>query len=508
MNKKKNIGKKTELTRPVKKAASAQKPAAMVKAPAIKTSAAKKLGKGLEDISYLFLSSPKKKSVSKKRKTVSEKKVSKEIKPKHAFSKKALTILSSALKKTTAMLEPRKKEETVGSDPKKTPSGMDSIVKESKAGKPAAIKTTASKTNTKKTEVERMGMFNRSEKSDAKLKKASQGKNSASAHAAETGESESKKSARMQPISQLKSLLKKAAGKPKPEKIGHEQPVSEQVVEDSKFFTGPVSIQAPSADRRFSELPSGYGDTRIVIQVRDPYWLHAYWEVTHEKLHGVRQEIGGIVDSARRILRVYDVTNVVFNGSNANQFYDIDINDFANNWYLNVGGPGRSFCVDIGLLLSDGRFIVLARSNFVTTPLDGPSWITDEEWMVVEDDFNRLYGLSAGLGIGLSSMDLRKQVKEKIRNVSSGILSSPSVGQKVAARKFWLVVNTELIVYGATEPGAKVTVQGQPITLSPDGTFSLRFALPDGEQVIPVKAVSPDNLEERVITPVVKKKTV
>ena len=69
------------------------------------------------------------------------------------------------------------------------------------------------------------------------------------------------------------------------------------------------------------------------------------------------------------------------------------------------------------------------------------------------------------------------------------------------------MVNTELIVYGATEPDAKVTVSGKEIALRPDGTFSLRFSLPDGKQIIPVKAVSADSLDERVITPVVTKET-
>ena len=45
------------------------------------------------------------------------------------------------------------------------------------------------------------------------------------------------------------------------------------------------------------------------------------------------------------------------------------------------------------------------------------------------------------------------------------------------------------------------------IALRPDGTFSLRFSLPDGKQIIPVKAVSADSLDERVITPVVTKET-
>jgi len=95
----------------------------------------------------------------------------------------------------------------------------------------------------------------------------------------------------------------------------------------------------------------------------------------------------------------------------------------------------------------------------------------------------------------------------------SGILSSPGItsvsspGKKPRQRKFWFVLDCELIVYGATEPDAKVSVQGRQIKLRPDGTFTLRFALPDGKQVIPVKAVSSDEIEERTITPIVSRET-
>ena len=68
-------------------------------------------------------------------------------------------------------------------------------------------------------------------------------------------------------------------------------------------------------------------------------------------------------------------------------------------------------------------------------------------------------------------------------------------------------VDCELIVYGGTEPDAKVTVQGKPIKLRPDGSFTLRYALPDGKQVIPVKAISADEIEERTITPTVTRET-
>jgi hypothetical protein len=100
---------------------------------------------------------------------------------------------------------------------------------------------------------------------------------------------------------------------------------------------------------------------------------------------------------------------------------------------------------------------------------------------------------------------IKKRLEEQI--TSGGISSAASFYRKPAARKFWLVVNCELIVYGATEPDAKVTVQGKPIKLRQDGTFSLRYALPDGKQVIPVVATSNDGIDVRHVTPIVTRKT-
>jgi hypothetical protein len=64
-------------------------------------------------------------------------------------------------------------------------------------------------------------------------------------------------------------------------------------------------------------------------------------------------------------------------------------------------------------------------------------------------------------------------------------------------RGFWFNVNAELIIYGATEPDAKVTIGERRIKLRPDGTFSFRFALPDGEYPLPAAAESADGEETR-----------
>jgi hypothetical protein len=70
--------------------------------------------------------------------------------------------------------------------------------------------------------------------------------------------------------------------------------------------------------------------------------------------------------------------------------------------------------------------------------------------------------------------------------VSSGAAPMPSG----PASGFWFNVNAELVIYGATEPEATLTVGGRAVPLRPDGTFSLRFALPDGEYALSAVAVA------------------
>lgn len=282
----------------------------------------------------------------------------------------------------------------------------------------------------------------------------------------------------------------------------------ETAIETSKYFS-----YAPLKPRRVlpHDLPYKYERDRMVLQVRDPWWLHAYWEVASGTWNGLKDKLKDLFYSAKKVLRVYDVSNIIFNGKNAHRFFDVEVNAEAMSWYIDAGGPGRSWCVDYGLKLSNGEFVTILRSNTVTSPLDAPSWITDEEWAVPEEIFGRLYGMGFGFG---SSSPVGKVMQERFRRaLFSGALSSPGLAsmgspvKKPKERKFWMMVDCELIVYGATEPDAKVTVQGKPIRLRPDGTFTLRYSLPDGEQVIPVKAESSDGVEERTITPIVSRQT-
>ncbi len=178
-----------------------------------------------------------------------------------------------------------------------------------------------------------------------------------------------------------------------------------------------------------NSLPKQYGDNRIVIMPRDPVWLHAYWEINDTKKSSIKKKFGeDIFIRSQLVLRVYDVTNLCFNGRNAHSSFDISINNEVRNWYINTTISGRTWCVEIGLITPEGDFIVLARSNCTSLPCGKISDITDEEWMSVKGKFETLLKLSGIDKIGKSSPVGKKKVIEKSEMSLFGFspgLSSP-----------------------------------------------------------------------------------
>jgi len=69
----------------------------------------------------------------------------------------------------------------------------------------------------------------------------------------------------------------------------------------------------------------------------------------------------------------------------------------------------------------------------------------------------------------------------------------------IRARKFWLVADAELIIYGATEPDASVTIAGRPVKLNPDGTFRFQMSFQDGVLDFPILAVAADGVQTRAV---------
>ena len=321
----------------------------------------------------------------------------------------------------------------------------------------------------------------------------------------------------------------------------------EQKVKATKFEVGQesgVDDAFSDLDRDLGELPSGYGDSRIVVMPRDPQWAYCYWDVANESKEDLRRQGG-----QQLALRIYDTTDLDINSESPHSVQEYLCDEMAREWYLPVPVSDRNYVVDIGYRCNDGRWLVLARSNSIRIPPVYPSdWIEDnfvtvdwnqelrgkkvfelvtpskkQESLTTKPYNNEIYENIFGVAESQESAHMAGSLFGSMHQSPEQTLSSyvfPSgvgmwamptasgvnmsgVGFASAPpakpRKFWLVADAELIVYGATEPDANVTIGGQPIKLNPDGTFRFQMSFQDGVIDYPIVAVAADGEQKRSV---------
>lgn len=134
------------------------------------------------------------------------------------------------------------------------------------------------------------------------------------------------------------------------------------------------------------EPPHGYDINRVVLLPVDPKFAFIYWEVRQDTIDSVRHAFGG----GNLTLRVYDVTNIEFNGYNAHEWWDMEVHHRIGTWYLRHHKSDRNLMVDIGIKSRDGNFHAISRSKSIYFPRDfmvGPGKIL---WMLVDEFGNKL----------------------------------------------------------------------------------------------------------------------
>ena len=229
--------------------------------------------------------------------------------------------------------------------------------------------------------------------------------------------SASKKKLFSAPVRHLKKTVRKKSRNPKLRKHLSKPPVFRTLPPATPETPPPFHFQANPHVPSDSRLPTHYGEDKLMLLVRDPWWIYAYWEVTPDRNGEVVRRLrqSGHRDW-KTVLRVYDVTGA--GPGKSRSFFDIELNFFADNWYIDVGLPDREWLAELGLRTASGKFFMLVRSNVVRTPSFGISDVVDEEWMLPEDIYYRLIGLGMP-GAVSGSMDIRKLLEKYLKRVVS-----------------------------------------------------------------------------------------
>ncbi len=238
---------------------------------------------------------------------------------------------------------------------------------------------------------------------------------------------------------------------------------------------------------------NGRGADQVMLSVLDSYWLRVQWNISTEKVRRAQAALAQQWHSSVPVLRLLEIGDRSTTNTTETVLRDIRIHGGVNCWFIDVDNPPRTFRVDLGYLAPSGKFFVLARSNVVTTPARQSRPANDSAWEYQ-----------------MGSQRLDPAQAPAPRRVSDAI------GEFVPVRKgalppgeetFPFELDAELVVHGWTAPGAQVTLQGEEIPLRPDGSFTVRFAMPNARQVIPAVATSPDGARQQTIVLAVERNT-
>ena len=244
---------------------------------------------------------------------------------------------------------------------------------------------------------------------------------------------------------------------------------------------------------------------RLVLMVRDPFWLHAFWEISAKTMERAKVSLGHLWYTSIPVLRLFRLSADGTGAPKRQLVRDVPVHGGVSNWYLDVTNPPSTFIVELGYLTREKKFHPTLSSNIVETP---QQQVIDElekldgNWKGVADDLGRVFKLSSGEG---NSQELKEVMEEQLgRPMSPQLLSRYRVAKQghleKTRRNFRFDAEVDVIIHGKAETNVQVTIRNEPVTVNADGTFAVRFALPEKRHLFPIEAEGSDGVEmQRVI---------
>ncbi len=315
-------------------------------------------------------------------------------------------------------------------------------------------------------------------------------------------------------------------------------------------------------DEGLADLPAGYGESRIVLMPRDPQWAYTYWDVPNEHKEELRRQGGqqlalriyDVTDVSLEYQSPHSIQEYPCDELAREWYLPIPVSD--RDYVVDIGYRtsdgrwvilARSAPVRVPPVYPsdwiEDHFITVnfeeelrgqtvfelvppAKRMAAATAAGGSAYgnaIYDEIFGMAQGAeaqrvAGSLYGSMQHVPGSMQAASLAEQaISSYVFPSGVGMWAVPTVSGltmsgvgmsgagfsasavPMRSRQFWLIADAELIVYGATEPDATVTIGGRPIQLNPDGTFRFQMSFQDGLIDYPVMAVAADGEQTRSI---------
>jgi len=336
---------------------------------------------------------------------------------------------------------------------------------------------------------------------------------------------------------------------------GDEEPAPTRSGPGERYVVAPEPVAPPVPPAQQSEagLPEAYGTQRVFLAARDPHWLYVHWDLTTEQLQGYNAEAA----DGHLTLRIHKhqpgahpVSVIELHPDS--RFWFVPVEEagvayvaelgFYHRWggrWTTIGTSDPIRTPRVGLAPEEPVQFKTMATEVPTTPeaeAAAPEAVPQPSpWTSVpglrerteapltqparaegprrelsprqQEGLADLIQEEAAQAVPAGSLEVtqwgrvfqpRPPEALELPEAWSGAISSAAAVPEVPSQAgFWFNINAELVIYGATEPNATVQLAGRQIRLRPDGTFTYRFALPDGVYELAAVALSPDGTQHR-----------
>lgn len=127
--------------------------------------------------------------------------------------------------------------------------------------------------------------------------------------------------------------------------------------------------QTRPAINEYYDLPEKYNQTVVKVLAQTPKTLFIYWEISDNDIENYKKQYGeNFFETTRPVLIIHN--------DNLNYSFEVEINDFANSWYLHINDSNSNYRIELGRrpinihseIKSD--YIYIASSNKIESPND------------------------------------------------------------------------------------------------------------------------------------------
>lgn len=179
-----------------------------------------------------------------------------------------------------------------------------------------------------------------------------------------------KTSATSKTVANKKTTTKKTTSKTASTKTTAKKSTTTKKKADTKSTTKRSTVKKQKVDIvEYYDLPYRYNQTVVKVLAQTPNNLFIYWDISDADRENYKKQYGeNFFETTKPVLIIHNTT--------LNYSFEIDINDFANSWYLHVNDSKCDYKIELGRRpiaenpKIDTDYIYISTSNEIESPND------------------------------------------------------------------------------------------------------------------------------------------